>query len=146
MATRQIITIALDENAYAEYPDAVEVIHQIIAGSHTLDDVTIEAELTDLDEDEEGSSPALPLTSVQARGLMDGNGYLTVVTTVDQEAYLEARSYAATEGADTHHDLVHNKTFDFGVPYDSTTTILAVQGSDFVVSYTTQVREVLGVG
>jgi len=140
MATRSLITIAIDTSAGHSDADIKDLIHRI-PGTHMLDSAELGADLTDFEWDDGDNLPAMPMTVDDASELMDDNGYLTVVLAIDKDSYLEHHAYSSTEGADTHEDLVHSAVFDFGLPHDSTTEILAVQGDDFIVSYTTYVAE-----
>lgn len=140
MTTRSLITIAVDNSANHSDQSIKELIHRI-PGTHMLDSAELNADLTDFEWDDEEGLPQLPLSAEDVRGLMNEDGQITVVVAVNKDEYFEAVSKAATEGADTHEDLVHGELFDFGLPYDCTTKVLAVQGDDFIVSYTTRISE-----
>lgn len=140
MSTRSLITIAVDASAGHSDNDIKSLIHRI-PGTHMLDSAELGADLTDFEWDDGDDAPAMPMTAEDARELMGEDGYLTVVLAVDQTSYLEYHAYATTAGADTHEDLVHHAVFDFGVPHDCETRLLAVQGDDFIVSYTTRIAE-----
>lgn len=142
MNTTHLLTIGIDDTADPRVAgELAEVVHRMIPGSHTVNSVPIETSFTDFEWDDNGL-PMLPLDADDAQMLVDDQGFLTIVTTVDQDEFMTQRAYGmTTEGADDEHDLLHNTVFSFGLPYDATTLILAVQGTDFVVQYTTKIGE-----
>lgn len=108
-----------------------------------LDSAELDADLTDFEWDDADGMPQMPMSVEDARKLMDEDGYLTVVLAIHKQSYLEYHAYSSTQGADTHEDFVHSAVFDFGLPHDCETELLAVQGDDFIVSYTTRIAEYL---
>lgn len=140
MATRALMTVAVD--TADKHSDAAikDLIHHI-PGTHLLDSTVLKAQVADFEWDADADPTMLPMTQDQARSLMDESGYLTVVVMVDQDLYLQFAGFANTVGADTHEDLAHRQAFAFGLPHDCSITVVGVCGSDFVVSYTTNVAE-----
>lgn len=143
MPIKRILTIAIDETTDVPENQIAELIHRLIPGSHTLSNDELMEDFTDFEWDDNGL-PMLPLDADDAEMLTDEKGYLTIVTTVDQDEFMNQRAYGRTTiGADDEHDFVHNTVFSFGLPHDATTQILAVSGNDFVVSYTTNISAIL---
>lgn len=154
MTTRQILTIAVDDTADISSGQLAETVHRMIPGSHTLQNTSLEdADLvTGFEWDEQSADaddlPALPISAEEARELIatgpqETEDFLTVIAMVSQQQYLRAYARFITADEEDHYDLLHQKIYGFGMPYDAETRILAVQGNDFVVSYTTDIREAL---
>ena len=142
MTTTRILTIAIDDTTDVPDGQIAELIHRLIPGSHTLSNTELSADLTDFEWDlEDESALELPLGATEAGTLMDGDGDVTIVTTIDQDAYLEAHASFEFNRESDHHDLLHEKCFDFGLPYVCRTSIIAVSDDKFVVSYTTNIGE-----
>lgn len=142
MTTTRILTIAIDDTTDLPDGQIAELIHRLIPGSHTLNNTELSADLTDFEWDlEDESALELPLKATEAGTLMDGDGDITIVTTIDQDTYFAGVIGSTTQGADTAEDYVHHQVFDFGLPYDCRTSIIAVSGDKFVVSYTTNIGE-----
>ncbi|MFJ2662529.1 hypothetical protein [Arthrobacter koreensis] len=88
-------------------------------------------------------SPQLPLNMVQAEDLMDRDGYVTVTVHLDQDKYLDHVIASATGDGLSPEDYAHEAAFGFGWPRESSAEITGVSGSEFIVSYTTFIREYL---
>lgn len=142
MATTRILTIAVDDACDVDDSQITELIHRLIPGSHTLDDQEILADLTDFEWDDDGGLP-LPLDEDAARALMNEDGDITLVVTVDKSQFLVASATDESLDAEDEHDLVHAEAFTFGQPHGSELEVVATSGDDFVVSYTTNIAEVL---
>lgn len=140
-ATRSIITIAVDTSAAQTDAQIKELIRRI-PGTHLVDSAVFEAQINDFEWGTE-DLPTLPMGQQHARALIDDEGFTTAIIAIDQQDYLDAQIYSQTEGADTHEDIVHRQVFSFGLPHECTTRIIAVQGDDFIISYTTKITEFL---
>ena len=68
--------------------------------------------------------------------LSAGEEHLTITVRVDRDAYMSAY---ANEDYD-HFDLCHDAGFTFGHPEDCSAEIIATEGDDFLVRYTTDIR------
>lgn len=80
------------------------------------------------------------LTIADARYVANANGFTTLRVRVDQEQYMAAYAmFLSGSGGDDHFDLLHRHVFDFGLPYDAEAQIVAVDGSEFLVDYTTNI-------
>lgn len=150
MATQQILTIAVSDGSPLNADHVAEAVHQMIPGSHTLDNVSLDdADLTffEWDGSEQDVSSVLPLRPEQARELLDASdedgGRLSVVITVDQQDYLDGYARSTRDVDGDHFDLLHETCFGFGLPHGCEARILAVSGQDFVVLYTTDVAAAL---
>lgn len=143
MTTRQILTIAIDDSCDVPSDRLADLVHRLIPGSHTLDNTALDAQVTDFEWDDAGDEPRLPMSAEQARQLTDDDGRITLVTTIDQDTYFAGVIGSTTQGADTAEDYVHHQVFDFGLPYDCSLNIIAVSGSDFVVTYSTDLTDAL---
>lgn len=88
-------------------------------------------------------SSQLPLNPVQAENLMDRDGYVTVTVRLDQDKYLDHVIASATDDGPNPEDYAHEAAFGFGWPRESSAEIIGVSGSEFIVSYTTFIREYL---
>lgn len=86
---------------------------------------------------EQGSKTEItaPLSRDEALARADEDGYVTVRVSVPQEAYMV--NYAGGE----HVDVCHEIAFAFGVPYAAEAKIVAVDGDNFIVDYTTMIAE-----
>jgi hypothetical protein len=85
----------------------------------------------------------LPLDSERAENLMDRDGNVTVNLLLDQENYFRHVIASATDGSSTPEHYAHNAAFSFGRPFECSAEVAGTSGSDFIVSYTTHVREFL---
>lgn len=137
MTTTRILTIAVDDTCEMPKRQIAEVIHRAIPGSHTVSNVATHAYVSDFEWDDNEPHP-LPLTREAAQNLAGDDGLITVVTTVDQDALMHART-SGLRGGDDEHDLVHEQTFSFGLPHACNLQILAVTDDSFVIAYTTDV-------
>lgn len=136
IATR-VLTIAVDgtEDIYGE--NLAEIIHRAVPGSHTLENQLVSTDII-MAEWSNGEFISSPMNTQEAAEFIDDDGFITVITAIDQDRYMEFRAAGlSTIGADDEYDLLHSSLFDFGLPTDCTATILAVSGTDFIVSYTT---------
>lgn len=88
-------------------------------------------------------SPQFPLSMLQAEDLMDRDGYVTVIVRLDQDKYLDHVIASATDDGLSPEDYAHEAAFGFGRPRESSAEITGVSGSEFLVSYTTFIREYL---
>lgn len=85
-----------------------------------------------------------PLCRNEARKLLgEDSGHLTVRVRIDQEAYLSGHARFLADSDTNHWDLLHDKAFSFGLPCDCEDTIVAVDGDDFFVDYTTDLTPFL---
>lgn len=84
----------------------------------------------------------MPLSALQAEDLMDRDGLVTVTVHLDQDTYLDHVISSAAGGL-TPEDYAHGAAFNFGQPREGSARIIGVIGAEFVVSYTTFVREYL---
>ncbi|GAB5079734.1 hypothetical protein [Arthrobacter sp. AD-310] len=87
--------------------------------------------------------PNLPMNAEQAEVLMDTDGNVTVTVVLDKEIYLRYVVSSTTGEGATPEDYAHGAAFKFGRPRESAAEIIGVSGSDFIVSYSTHVREYL---
>lgn len=72
------------------------------------------------------------------REAMDEDGYITLLTNIDQNEYLEAFKN------DELDEVVHAKLIRFGLPYDSRVSVLSVNADgSFRVEYVTKISEFL---
>ncbi|MCO4253876.1 hypothetical protein [Pseudarthrobacter cellobiosi] len=85
----------------------------------------------------------LPLDSRQAEDLMDRAGNVTVTILLNQENYLRHVIASATDGSSTPELYAHRAAFSFGRPFACAAEITGASGPDFMVSYTTHIREFL---
>jgi hypothetical protein len=84
-----------------------------------------------------------PLTIDQAKPLMDDLGRATFVVHIDKTEYL-----LAIENQDDDFvigDFVHEKVLGFGLAHDYATNVVAVDGDNFVIEYTTSVIEAIAM-
>lgn len=86
---------------------------------------------------------ALPLTSERAEAAMDTDGNIAVTLLLNKDTYLRYVVASTTGEGSTPEDYAHAAAFNFGYPRESAAEIIGCSGSDFVVSYTTHVREFL---
>ncbi|MGY4541147.1 hypothetical protein ACVWY0_001056 [Arthrobacter sp. UYNi723] len=123
--TMTIMTLALEES----------VAHDIarrVPGSNILETTEIAK-----------SNVGLPLDSRRAEDRMDRDGNITVTLLLDQEKYFDHVIAAASDGANSPEDYAHDVAFGFGAPRESSSRIIGVSGTEFIVSYTTHIRECL---
>ena len=85
----------------------------------------------------------LPLNSQRAEDLMDRDGNVTLTLRLDQENYFRHVIASATDGSTTPEHYAHKTAFNFGRPFEGRSEIVGTDGPDFIVSYTTHVREFL---
>lgn len=87
------------------------------------------------------------LNETDAACLIDDQGYATVRVRIDQIEYLNGYSvFLSGSGDDDHFDALHRLAFSFGMPYGPSDAIVAVDGSDFLVDYTTDLSGFLADG
>lgn len=142
MSTKHILTLAIDDACDIPTEQLAQMLHRLIPGSHALSDTEVIADLTDFEWDND-DGPVLPMSAEEATSFMDKDGFLTVVTTINQDIYFEHAAYMNTYGADTHEDLTHRTIFTFGMPCDCSTEVIGLAEDNFIVSYTTNIAEVL---
>lgn len=135
--TKTILTLALDDHA------ALDIIAGGLPGSHILNKTEVNGDNPVFDLAEEENNAELPLDSDRAEALMDRDGFVTVILLLDQDNYLGYVVASATKGATTPEDYAHDTAFSFGIPNDCSAEIIGVSGSNFIVSYTTHIREQL---
>lgn len=83
----------------------------------------------------------LPLSREAALEEADAQGFVTVVVAVDQADYMDALVVGSqSEGADDQYDLLHSLAFEDGITNDCSVKTVAVDGSAFIVEYTTNVN------
>jgi hypothetical protein len=85
----------------------------------------------------------LPMDSERAEALMDTDGNITVTVLLDKETYVLYVVASTTGTGTTPEDYAHSAAFDFGTPRESSAEIVGVSGSNFIISYSTHVREFL---
>ncbi|KIA72669.1 hypothetical protein ANMWB30_24370 [Arthrobacter sp. MWB30] len=86
---------------------------------------------------------ATALDPAKAEELMDGDGVVTVVLLLDRDNFMEHVIASATTGKSTPESYAHSAAFTFGSPDEASAEIIGVAGTDFIVSYTTHIREFL---
>lgn len=86
---------------------------------------------------------ALPLNSERAEAAMDTDGNISVTLLLNKDTYLRSVVSSTTGEGSTPEDYAHGAALNFGYPRESAAEIIGCVGSDFVVSYTTHVREFL---
>lgn len=74
---------------------------------------------------------------------MDRDGNVTVTILLNQENYFRNVIVSASDGSSTPELYVHSAAFSFGRPFECTAEITGISGPDFIVSYTTHIREFL---
>jgi hypothetical protein len=138
--TKTIVTLALDSATAFETARSIHNGRVLNAA-----EITSDAEAFGLSGERTGTR--LPMSSEQAEGLMDRDGMVTVVVLLNQENYFEriitSASNSPTATTHTPEAYAHDAAFSFGEPSEASAEILGVRGSDFIVSYTTHVRESL---
>jgi hypothetical protein len=141
MSTTHLLSIALDNSADpAIARELAEIVHQVIPGSHTLDSVLLEADHTDFEWDD--NALQLPMGAAEAKHLVNKDGRVSVITTVDQHSFMTAYGAGLSDwDAASEVDVVHERVFSFGYPADAMAIVLAVQDDQFVVEYTTSIRD-----
>lgn len=144
MTNTHLITIAVDDDSDVDPKHLSKALCEHIPGAHPISSQTLKADLFDFERNQE-DQPALPMSREQAKALMDEQGEVTVVTSVGQREFFDAYSQFVHNSDDDHNDLLHDKVFDFGLPYASDVEILAVSGDEFIVSYRTDIAEALRV-
>lgn len=75
-------------------------------------------------------------------------GWATVRVRIDIQDYLDGYAEFATgmimpSEQITHHDKLHDLAFSFGAPVGAADEIVAVDGTDFLVDYTTDLTDFL---
>lgn len=84
-----------------------------------------------------------PLNSSQAEALMDREGNVSRLLHLDQDKYFDAVIAAASNGATTPEKYAHRVAFSFGRPRESSTRIIGATSTEFIIVYTTHIREFL---
>ena len=133
---KTIVTLALDDSVAFDI-----ALH--LPGSHILNTTEIENIFADfnLSGGEGRKGPAL--TSEQAENIMDRDGNVTVILLLDQENYFSHFVASVIDGASSPESYAHNVAFKIGTPFEATAEIIGTSGADFIVSYTTHIREFL---
>lgn len=144
-----LITLAVPHEDGVDLSEATQLAARAVEGSHVVSSETVEADLFEAEWDD--GAPALPMTAKDALTLMDEAGYISVVVAIEQDKLLSARSVHDKEEADSlyelpfefddHHDVLHELAFDFGYPASANATIVAVQGEQLLVLYSTLIQE-----
>lgn len=87
----------------------------------------------------------LPMTEAEARDRMDRDGYVETLISVDQENYHVAL-IAEAHGLDySLAELCHDRSFDFGLPYECTVQIVGVENladtnmCNLLIAYSTDI-------
>lgn len=102
------------------------------AAVHTL------APTSDLNEPAE---LVFPISPENAAEMMDKDGFVSVLISVDKELFLEHVMGTCQELI--VEDFVHDKAFSFGSTYNSKAEPVGVDGENFIVKYTTGIAEAL---
>ncbi|MCB5280582.1 hypothetical protein [Arthrobacter sp. ES1] len=131
-----IMTLALDTNAACD-------LDGYRPGSHFPEAAAIDDRIPADNEAGCRGNTLFPLSSVQAEDLMDRDGNLTVTLLLDQERYFKHVITAAQGDAPAPEDYAHAVAYGFGRPRECVTRILGTSGGDFIVSYSTHIREFL---
>lgn len=88
------------------------------------------------------------LNETDAACMINSHGQATVRVRIDRGDYLDGYAEFAAglimpSEQITHHDKLHDLAFAFGYPNDAHDEIVAVDGTDFLVDYTTDLSDFL---
>lgn len=136
--------------------EALRTLHDTFAGDpdspnvFTVVDTAADIEHhTDLGDEENSSQVAIwprpdryrfepRLNPADARLMAGDDRRVSLRVRIDQDRYLEGHAmFLSGSGGDDHFDYLHAEAFSFGCPHDPTTEIVAVNGADFLVDYST---------
>lgn len=72
---------------------------------------------------------------------------LTLRVRIDIEQYMYGYAmFLSGSGGEDHFDQMHHQALDFGAPHDCSQILLEIDGSDFLVEYSTDLSPFLGQG
>lgn len=131
-----LITLAVHDEDM-DLTEATQFAARAVEGSHVVSSETVETDVFHAEWND--GEPALPMTAQDALALMDEAGYISVVVAIDQEELLAAAR--STDDEFMMEDAVHKRAFDFGFSASATASIVAVQGDQLLVRYTTFIQE-----
>lgn len=133
---KTIMTLAIDDSVAFDL-----ALH--LPGSRILNTTEIENTSTDFNISGGEGRKGPALTSEQAENIMDREGNVTVVILLDQENYFSHFVASATDESSSPESYAHSVAFAIGKPFEATAEIIGASGADFIVSYTTHIREFL---
>lgn len=136
-----LITLAVPHDEGMDHEDTIQHVARAVPGSHVVQSEIVEADLFAAEWD--GGASALPMTAQDALTMMDEAGYISVVVAIDQATFLDAARSANDEFL--MEDAVHKLAFDFGFAASAKATIVAVQGDQLLVHYSTLIEEAFAV-
>lgn len=132
------ITIAAVDGEGVDPDKLVQLAKAALPSSHIISSSTIGAQVFD----PEGLSSDtqrryLPLTRSEVQDVTDEDGFMTVIVSVDQEAYMMAYAKGRqVEGADRHFDLLYREAFGFmAAVHSQAATIVAADENALLVHY-----------